>query len=139
MTEVGAEIHGKLRIAAPSDVVAVRKNVRELAAAMGFNIVDSTRLVTAAAELARNVIHYAGAGELTWKAQEDGKRKGLRLEFVDQGPGIADPAQAMTPGYSTSGGLGMGLPGAKRLADEMEIRSEVGRGTTVVITQWLPL
>lgn len=139
MPDAASKICGRLRVASPPDVVMVRKNVREVAAAMGFNIVDSTRIVAAAAELARNIIHYAGAGELTWEAVEDGRRRGLRLEFVDQGPGIADPAQAMAPGYSTSGGLGMGLPGAKRLADEMEIRSEVGRGTTVTITHWLPL
>lgn len=139
MIDAASKIHGKLRVASPPDVVAVRKNVREVAAAMGFNIVDGTRIVTAAAELARNIIHYAGAGEFTWKAVEDGKRRGLRLQFVDQGPGISHPAQAMAPGYSTSGGLGMGLPGAKRLVDEMEIQSEAGRGTCVTITQWLPI
>jgi serine/threonine-protein kinase RsbT len=137
MAALAPEIDGKLRITAPNDVVAVRKNVREVAAMMGFNVVHSTRIVTAAAELARNIIHYAGSGELVWKAVEDGKRRGLRLEFSDHGPGIADPERAMTPGYSTSGGLGMGLPGAKRLADEMDVRSEMGKGTTVVITQWL--
>jgi serine/threonine-protein kinase RsbT len=137
MTADVPEFWGKLRIAAPNDVVVVRKNVREVAVTMGFNVVDSTRIVTAAAELARNIIHYAGSGELNWKAVEDGKRKGLRLEFIDQGPGIADPSQVMAPGYSTSGGLGMGLPGTKRLADEMDLLSEIGKGTTVVITQWL--
>ncbi len=136
---LGAEagLAGSLRIASPKDLAAVRKGLRDVASSMGFNVVGSTRIVTAAVEIARNIIHYAGSGELIWREVKNEKRKGLRLEFVDQGPGIADTAQAMTPGYSTSGGLGMGLPGVKRLADEMEVRSGIGRGTTVIITQWL--
>jgi serine/threonine-protein kinase RsbT len=139
MASVSPEIDGKLRIASASDIVAVRKSVREVAAVMGFDVVRSTRIVTAAAELARNIIHYAGSGELTWKSVAHEGRKGLRLEFLDHGPGIADISQAMAPGYSSSGGLGMGLPGAKRLADEMIVQSEAGKGTNVVILQWLPL
>jgi serine/threonine-protein kinase RsbT len=137
MTGEETEISGMLRIAAPKDLAVVRKGLRDVASTMGFNVVDSTRIVTAAVEIARNIIHYAGSGELIWREVKNEKRKGLRLEFVDQGPGIGDPALAMTPGYSTSGGLGMGLPGVKRLADEMEVRSGIGKGTTVLITQWL--
>jgi serine/threonine-protein kinase RsbT len=130
------ETQGEVRIEDESHIVTVRKTVREAATRLGFGLTDVTRIVTAASELARNVFHYAGSGVVGWRALDSGSNTGIELTFEDHGPGIANVEQAMQEGYSTSGGLGMGLPGAKRLMDEMEIRSEAGKGTTVVVKKW---
>ena len=118
------------------DVVRLRKVVRERAIAVGFSLVDQTKFVTAASELGRNTIQYGGGGEASIAALANGTRRGLRLEFVDRGPGIKDIAQALQDGFTTGGGLGLGLSGAKRLSDEFHIESEPGKGTRVVITRW---
>ena len=117
------------------DVVSVRQVVREWALAVGFSLVDQTKLVTAASELARNTLIYGGGG--TVELQEvNGPRRGLRLVFEDSGPGIKDIDAVLKDGYSTGGGLGLGLGGAKRLSNEFEIWSEPGAGTRVSITRW---
>jgi len=123
-------------IESESDLVTVRKVVRGLATTTGFGITDLTRIVTAASELARNVLCYAGSGYMRWRTLSLDNRVGIELTFADQGPGIPDVALAMQEGYTTSGGLGMGLPGTKRLMDEMEIQTELGKGTTVTIQKW---
>jgi serine/threonine-protein kinase RsbT len=126
----------KIVVSRESDIVMVRKAVREAAVKLGFGVTDVTRIVTAASELARNVFHYAGKGELHQKALRDNGRIGLCLEFIDEGPGIEDIEQAMKMGYTTRGGLGLGLPGAKRLMDHMTVVSSPGNGATITITKW---
>jgi serine/threonine-protein kinase RsbT len=118
------------------DVVLVRQLVREWAIHAGFSLVDQTKIVTAASELARNTLNYGGGGRVRLEALNDGNRRGLRVIFEDQGPGIADTEQALRDGFTTGGGLGLGLGGAKRLSNEFEIHSEPGRGTRVSITRW---
>ena len=120
------------------DVVRLRQAVRERAVAAGFTLVDQTKVVTAASELGRNTIQYGGGGSARIEMVVNGTRRGLRLEFTDQGPGIADIQLAMKEGYTSGGGLGLGLPGAKRLSDEFRIESEPGKGTRVVISRWKP-
>jgi serine/threonine-protein kinase RsbT len=120
------------------DVVRLRKAVRERAVAAGFSLVEQTKVVTAASELGRNTIQYGGGGRVTISAVLNGSRRGLRLDFIDQGPGIKDIAQALTDGFTTGGGLGLGLSGAKRLSDEFEIESEPGKGTRVAVVRWRP-
>ena len=120
------------------DVVRLRKSVRERAVATGFNLVEQTKIITAASELGRNTIQYGGGGTARIFLVVNGSRRGLRLEFVDQGPGIADIPQALTDGFTTGGGLGLGLSGAKRLSDEFDIDSAPGRGTRVAIVRWKP-
>lgn len=134
MSEVPSS--GELQIGTENDIVAARRAVREAATQLGFGPTEVTRLVTAASELARNVFKYAGQGCMRWTCVAVSTRVGIELQFVDRGPGIADIHLAMEHGYSTGGGLGLGLPGAKRLVDEMEIESEVGRGTTVTLKKW---
>lgn len=123
-------------ITAEQHVVLARQFVRQLAQKCGFSLVDQTKLVTAASELGRNTLKYGGGGEMRWEILSNGGRCGLRLEFVDEGPGIPDLEQAMTDGWTTGSGLGMGLSGAKRLVNEFHIESAVGRGTKVTITRW---
>ena len=118
------------------DVVAVRQAAREWAVSLGFSLVDQTKIVTAASELARNAVLYGGGGKVRLEALNDGNRRGLRLTFEDQGPGIQDVEQAMKDGFSTGTGLGLGLGGAKRLSSEFDIQSRDGEGTRVVITRW---
>lgn len=118
------------------DIVLVRRTAREAATRAGFGPTDVTRIVTASSELARNIFKYATQGTMCWRMIAQGQRAGLELEFKDQGPGIADVQLALEEGYSTSGGLGMGLPGAKRLVDELEVRSIVGQGTVVTLKKW---
>ena len=117
-------------------MVAVRQRVRSVAAEEGFRLVDQTKLVTAASELARNTFIYGGGGAGLIEIVENGGRRGLRVTFEDSGPGIADIALAMKDGYTTGGGLGLGLSGAKRLANEFEIDSRPGEGTRVSILRW---
>ena len=133
---MATERTGEVRIDSESDIVAARRIVRTTAMAMGFGVTDVTRIVTAASELTRNVFRYAGSGVMRWRAVKDGEVAGLELTFEDQGPGIPDLKQALEVGYTTKGGLGLGLPGAKRLMDEMEIESEVGMGTRVTVKKW---
>lgn len=116
----------------------VRGAVRERAVALGLSLVDQTKFITAASELGRNTIQYGGGGIVHVSVVARGSRRGVRLEFVDQGPGIADIAQAMTDGFTSGGGLGLGLGGAKRLTDEFEIQSQPGQGARVTITKWKP-
>lgn len=118
------------------DIVRMRQVVREQAIALGFTLVDQTKLVTAASELARNILNYGGGGEVTLQPRNEGIRKGLTLVFSDQGPGIADVELALKDGYTTGGGMGLGLGGAKRLSNEFAIDSRVGAGTRVTITRW---
>jgi len=117
-------------------IVVVRQAVRHRAIELGFSLVDQTKVVTAASELARNTIQHGGGGTALIEAVNDGARRGLRLTFEDQGPGIADIERAMKDGFTTAGGLGLGLSGAKRLSNEFAITSAPGRGTRVVITRW---
>jgi serine/threonine-protein kinase RsbT len=114
----------------------MRQRVREHAIAQGFTLVDQTKIVTAASELARNILNYAGSGQLTIEPVFAGARKGLKLVFDDKGPGIADIELAMKDGYTTGGGMGLGLGGSKRLASEFKIESQVGVGTRVSVTRW---
>ncbi len=118
------------------DIVLARQAVRKLTQELGFGIVDQTKMVTAASELARNAWLYGGGGEMRWEMLADGLRKGLRLHFVDEGPGIPDVKLAMTDGWTSGTGMGLGLSGAKRLVNDFRIDTAVGRGTTVTITRW---
>jgi serine/threonine-protein kinase RsbT len=126
----------KLPVQVSEDVVRVRQAVRAWAVDLGFNLVDQTKVVTAASELARNAIVHGGGGTVELESLLNGPRRGLRLTFADQGPGIADITQALKDGFTTGSGLGLGLGGAKRLSSEFEIRSQPGAGTTVRITRW---
>jgi serine/threonine-protein kinase RsbT len=123
-------------IRSSDDIVKVRRIVREWAVSLGFGLVDQTKIVTAASELARNVIDYGGGGDFRIELLNNDARRGLRLTFSDEGPGILDMEQAMRDGFTTGGGLGLGLGGAKRLVNEFRIDSKPGRGTTVVIIRW---
>jgi serine/threonine-protein kinase RsbT len=125
-----------LPIRTQEDIVRVRQATRENAVAHGFSLVDQTKLVTAASELARNTLDYANGGEVEIARLVDGARKGLRLTFSDQGPGIEDLQKALTDGYSTGGGLGLGLGGARRLSGEFTIDSAPGKGTRIMIARW---
>ncbi|HXH10673.1 MAG TPA: anti-sigma regulatory factor [Alphaproteobacteria bacterium] len=125
-----------LPLRSEGDIVRARQAVREWARREGFGLVDQTKIVTAASELARNTINYGAGGTLRLEVLNDGMRRGLQLTFEDQGPGIADIELAMKDGYSTNGGLGLGLGGAKRLANEFEIVSRPGEGTRVRIVKW---
>jgi serine/threonine-protein kinase RsbT len=120
------------------DVVRLRQCVREQMVGLGFSLVDQTKLVTAASELARNTLRYGGGGESRLQRIDDGPRCGLAISFHDEGPGIADMGQAMQDGFTTGSGLGLGLGGARRLADEFAIDSAPDRGTTVKIVKWKP-
>jgi serine/threonine-protein kinase RsbT len=133
---MNAVTQGEVSINAENDIVVARRAVREAATGLGFGMTDVTRVVTAASELARNIFKYAGRGVMRWQCVQEGNRSGLELQFEDQGPGIADISQAMQEGFSSANGLGMGLPGAKRLVDEMDIQSAVGKGTTITLKKW---
>ncbi|MGC5017268.1 ATP-binding protein [Micromonospora sp. DT47] len=123
-------------IGSDEDVVRVRQLVRTVAVAVKLSLVDQTKLVTAASELARNTLIYGGGGSAEVTAVEDGRRRGVRIVFADSGPGISDLALALTDGYTTGGGLGLGLSGARRLVDDFDLKSAVGEGTRVTITKW---
>jgi serine/threonine-protein kinase RsbT len=125
-----------LQIRSSEDVVRVRAAVRDGAVAAGFSLVDQTKFVTAASELARNTIDYGKGGEVEIEFVEAGGRKGVRLIFVDKGPGIPDIEQALKDGFTTGGGLGLGLGGARRLCNEFAIQSQPGQGTRVTIARW---
>jgi serine/threonine-protein kinase RsbT len=125
-----------LPLSSSEDVVIVRQRTRAFAADTGLKLVDQTKLVTAASELARNTVIYGGGGTAHLQIVESGGRQGVRLTFEDHGPGIADIDVAMKDGYTTGAGLGLGLSGSKRLCNEFEIESKVGEGTRVTITRW---
>ena len=125
-----------LAIRAGDDVVRARQAVRALALQAGFSLVDQTKIITAASEIARNTLDYGGGGELTLELLRDGARRGLRLTFTDRGPGISDIEQALKDGYTTGNGLGLGLSGAKRLSNEFAIDSRPGAGTKVTLARW---
>ena len=126
----------EIDIYSSSDIVLVRKIVRTWAVELGFSLVDQTKIITASSELARNTLTYGGGGTLTLEVIEVGYRQGLCLIFSDQGAGISDIELALKDGYTTGGGLGMGLSGTKRLMSEFEISSRVGEGTQVKIIKW---
>ena len=119
-----------------ADVVSVRHLVRRWAVELGFTLVEQTKIVTAASELARNMIDYGGGGTLLLEMLDDGIRKGLRLSFEDQGPGIPDIQVALRDGFTSGSGMGLGLGGAKRLSNEFDIQSAPGQGTRVTIARW---
>jgi serine/threonine-protein kinase RsbT len=133
MADVRAE---ELEIEESDDVVRVRQLVRDAAVELGFSIVDQTKVVTAASELARNTYTYGGGGRVRLERLNSGSRHGLRLTFEDDGPGIADIEQALRDGYTTGTGLGLGLGGARRLVNEFQIDSTPGGGTRIVATRW---
>jgi serine/threonine-protein kinase RsbT len=128
--------HGTVPIMVEADIAVARRVVREIAGKIGFGVTETTRIITAASELGRNVFKYAGKGEMHWRILQKGTASGVELSFEDQGPGIADLDASMREGYSTGGSLGMGMPGAKRLMDEMDVQTAVGEGTTVVVRKW---
>src|SRR5580658_8329246 len=124
-----------MAVASSDDVVRVRQAVRTKALACRFSLVDQTKIVTAASEIARNTVDYGGGGTLLIEVLREGARRGLRLTFADEGPGIPDLERAMTDGYTSGNGLGLGLSGAKRLCNEFYLKSEPGKGTTVTLAR----
>lgn len=118
------------------DVVSARQKVREVATRLGLSVINQTKIITAASELARNMIDYGRGGVMRTEEHRNGIKVGVKLIFEDNGPGIPDIEKAMTDGYTTGGGLGLGLSGARRLCNEFDIWSEVGKGTRISITQW---
>jgi serine/threonine-protein kinase RsbT len=133
MDALKAETH---EIRSSEDVVHIRQAVRKYAVEQGFNLVDQTKIVTASSELARNTFLHGGGGTAIVEAVRNGSRSGVRVTFADEGPGIASISQAMTDGFTSGGGLGLGLGGAKRLSHEFAIESQSGRGTRVTILRW---
>lgn len=133
MSELKSEV---LPIVSQGDVVLVRQTVRSWCAEAGFSLVDQTKMITAASELARNTLNYGGGGQVVLKLLNEENRRGLRLIFEDKGPGIPDIQLAMKDGYTTGNGLGLGLSGSKRLVDEFTIDSKVGEGTRIVVGRW---
>jgi serine/threonine-protein kinase RsbT len=125
-----------LEIRTSTDVVQVRQAVRTLSSGLGFSLIDQTKLVTAASELARNTLEHGGGGTARLEAVMNGVKRGIRLVFEDSGPGIPDVSLALKDGYTTGGGMGLGLSGSKRLVNEFEIATKVGEGTRVTITKW---
>ena len=136
-TEMG-ETQGEIRIESEADIVTARTTVRQTATDLGFGLTDTTRIVTAVSELARNIYLYAGSGSVRWHVHSQTGTSKLELIFEDDGPGISDIDQALEEGYTTSNGMGRGLSGSRQLMDEFEIESEDGEGTTVTICKYLP-
>jgi serine/threonine-protein kinase RsbT len=126
----------RVEIASNDDVVFVRQRAREQSQRAGFSLLETTKLVTAASELARNTLEHGGGGYADIEVITDGIRRGVRMTFVDEGPGIPDIEQALRDGFTTGGGLGLGLGGSRRLVSEFDIQSEVGRGTRVQVIRW---
>jgi len=126
----------RIEVTADQDVVRVRQLVRTVAVGVNLSLVDQTKLVTAASELARNTLVYGGGGTVEIGQVQNGRRAGIRIVFTDRGPGIADVELALTDGYTTGGGLGLGLSGARRLVDEFDIDTAVGQGTSITVTKW---
>jgi serine/threonine-protein kinase RsbT len=132
----GVEASQRQAITSDEDVVRVRQLVRTVAVAVKLSLVDQTKLVTAASELARNTLVYGGGGMAEIATVHNGRRPGVRIVFADEGPGIADLDLALTDGYTSGGGLGLGLSGARRLVDEFDIDTAVGRGTRITVVKW---
>lgn len=128
---------GTIAILVEADIVTVRRTIRDAAGRLGFSLTDVTRIITAAAELSRNIYLYAGEGRMHYRLLDREGRQGIELCAEDAGPGIGNIEKAMTPGYSSAKGLGLGLPGTRRLMDEMEIISEVGKGTRITVRKWI--
>lgn len=126
----------KLPVASDGDIVAVRQRVRSLAVELGFSLVNQTKIVTAASELARNTVVHGGGGTVEIEILVDGARRGIRLTFRDHGPGIPDLAAALRDGFTTGAGLGLGLGGARRLCNDFDLQSTPGDGTVVRIVRW---
>jgi serine/threonine-protein kinase RsbT len=126
----------RIEVSTDQDVVRVRQLVRTAAVAAKLSLVDQTKLVTAASELARNTLVYGGGGAVEVTRVDNGRRQGIRIVFTDSGPGIADLDLALTDGYTSGNGLGLGLSGARRLVDEFVIDTAVGKGTTIAVTKW---
>jgi serine/threonine-protein kinase RsbT len=126
----------RLEIRSSDDVVRVRQQARTMAVAAGLSLVDQTKIITAASELARNTLDYGGGGEVLMEVIEETGRRGLRIVFEDRGPGIADVEQAMRDGFTSGSGLGLGLGGAKRLSNEFKIESALGSGTKISVARW---
>ena len=126
----------QMPIQTDEDVVLVRQAVRKWSVEMGFSLIDQTKIVTAASELARNTLIHGGGGQLSLEAHNDESRRGLQLTFEDHGPGIPNVEQALKDGFTTGGGLGLGLGGAKRLSNEFQIDSRPGEGTRITIARW---
>jgi serine/threonine-protein kinase RsbT len=131
------EREARVRIQSSADIVTARQQGRTMAAEIGFSNSNLTIIATAISEVARNIVEYAKEGEAVITLVNDGPRKGVKIVLSDQGPGIAEIASVMRDGFSTGRGLGIGLPGARRLMDEFEIASEVGKGTTITMKKWL--
>lgn len=126
----------RLEVTSDQDVVRVRQLVRTVAVSAKLSLVDQTKLVTAASELARNTLVYGGGGTVEVSRVDNGRRRGIRIVFADRGPGIADLDLALTDGFTTGSGLGLGLSGARRLVDEFDIQTEVGQGTSITVIKW---
>jgi serine/threonine-protein kinase RsbT len=135
-TRDGIDAPERLTVGSDQDVVRVRQLVRTVAVSVKLSLVDQTKLVTAASELARNTLVYGGGGTVEVSRVSNGRRAGIRIVFADRGPGIADLELAFTDGYTTGGGLGLGLSGARRLVDEFEIDTAPGEGTSITVTKW---
>ncbi|MEJ8836449.1 anti-sigma regulatory factor [Ramlibacter sp. AN1133] len=127
---------GSVPLHSEEDIVASRQKVRVLTQLLKFSLVDQTKMITAASELSRNTLVHGGGGDMRWELVDDGVRRGLRLHFEDTGPGIKDLKMAMTDGWTSGSGMGLGLPGSKRLVHEFELKSSPGEGTRVSITRW---
>jgi len=125
-----------MNISREQDVIPLRNRVKEYAVKIGMGLVNQTKLITALSELVRNMLRYGGGGKVFIEVVSRGRDNGIRLTFADEGPGIADIAQAMKDGFSTGKSLGLGLPGTRRLVSEFDIKSEVGKGTTVTVIKW---
>ena len=125
-----------MAIGSDQDIVAARQRGRAYAAGLGFSVMDTTLIATAISELARNIVSYAGQGQITFERVTNGNREGIQIVASDEGPGIPDIRQALRDGFSTSGSLGLGLPGVRRLMDEFDVTSQPGKGTTVAVRKW---
>jgi serine/threonine-protein kinase RsbT len=130
------DLLGSVPVRSEEDIVASRQKVRALCQQLKFSLVDQTKMITAASELSRNTVVHGRGGDMQWELLEEGVRRGLRLVFVDQGPGIADLKLALTDGWTSGGGMGLGLPGSRRLVHEFDVQSRPGTGTRVSITRW---
>ena len=130
------DVEERIEVSTDQDVVRVRQLVRTVAVAVKLSLVDQTKLVTAASELARNTLVYGGGGTVEVTRVDNGRRQGIQIVFTDEGPGIADLDLALTDGYTTGSGLGLGLSGARRLVDEFDIETAVGQGTSITVTKW---
>ena len=131
-----SQLSEQYKVTVAEDIVMVRQMVRKRAMGIGFNLVDQTKIVTATSELARNMLDYGGGGVTTVEVVEDGRKKGVRVTFCDKGPGIANLELAMKDGFTSGGGMGLGLGGAKRLSDDFAIETAPGEGTCITIVRW---